>query len=168
MNPAVDVSTSVSKIAPFTKLHCAPAHQDPGGGGINVARVVTRLGGEAAAIYAAGGATGQLLRRLMDEKEYGALRSRPRRKLGRISRFSRRRQNSSTVLSCQVLRSVSRSGRNASGCLRAPNLVRNLSLQAAACHRAYPRIFLAESLALQRRWLPRQSWTRPVHLSNLL
>ena len=68
MNPAIDVSTSVGKIAPFTKLRCAPARQDPGGGGINVARVVRRLGGDAAAIYTAGGATGQLLRRLMDRE----------------------------------------------------------------------------------------------------
>jgi 6-phosphofructokinase 2 len=68
VNPAIDVSTSVGKIAPFTKLRCAPARQDPGGGGINVARVVRRLGGEVAAIYTAGGATGQLLRRLMDRE----------------------------------------------------------------------------------------------------
>jgi 6-phosphofructokinase 2 len=66
MNPAIDVSTSVGTIAPFTKLRCAPARRDPGGGGINVARVVTRLGGDAVAVYPAGGATGQLLRRLMD------------------------------------------------------------------------------------------------------
>jgi 6-phosphofructokinase 2 len=72
-NPAIDVSTSVGKIAPYTKLRCAPARQDPGGGGINVARVVKRLGGEAAAIYPAGGATGQLLRRLMDREEVRSL-----------------------------------------------------------------------------------------------
>ena len=68
VNPAIDVSTSAGRIAPFAQLRCAPARQDPGGGGINVARVVRRLGGEAAAIYAAGGAAGQLLRRLMDRE----------------------------------------------------------------------------------------------------
>jgi len=67
-NPAIDVSTSVEKIAPFTKLRCAPARQDPGGGGINVARVVKRLGGEATAIYPAGGETGKLLRSLVDRE----------------------------------------------------------------------------------------------------
>ncbi len=66
VNPAIDVSTSVGRIAPFSKLRCAPARRDPGGGGINVARVVTRLGGEATAIYVAGGVTGQLLCRLME------------------------------------------------------------------------------------------------------
>ena len=67
-NPAIDVSTSVGKIAPFTKLRCASPKRDPGGGGVNVARVVKRLGGEVAAIYPVGGATGGLLRRLMDRE----------------------------------------------------------------------------------------------------
>ena len=62
VNPAIDVSSSAGRIAPFTKLLRAPARRNPGGGGINVTRVVSKLGGEAAAIYPAGGATGQLLR----------------------------------------------------------------------------------------------------------
>ena len=44
INPAVDISTSVKKMQPFTKMRCAQAHRDPGGGGINVARVLKRLG----------------------------------------------------------------------------------------------------------------------------
>jgi 6-phosphofructokinase 2 len=68
MNPAIDVSTSVDKMAPFTKLRCGAPRHDPGGGGINVARVITRFGGDVAAIYPAGGATGQLLHRLMDRE----------------------------------------------------------------------------------------------------
>jgi 6-phosphofructokinase 2 len=42
--------------------------RDAGGGGINVARVVRRLGSEVAAIYPAGGSTGQLLRRLVERE----------------------------------------------------------------------------------------------------
>jgi 6-phosphofructokinase 2 len=61
INPALDISTSVKKLVPYTKMRCAPAHRDPGGGGINVARVLKRLGIEATAIYPAGGATGHLL-----------------------------------------------------------------------------------------------------------
>ena len=68
MNPALDVSTSVNKMVPFTKMRCAPAHRDPGGGGINVARVLKRLGIEATAIYPAGGATGQLLATLVERE----------------------------------------------------------------------------------------------------
>ncbi len=68
INPAVDVSTSVKKMVPFTKMRCAQAHRDPGGGGINVARVLKRLGIEATAIYPAGGATGQLLATLVERE----------------------------------------------------------------------------------------------------
>jgi 6-phosphofructokinase 2 len=67
-NPAIDVSTVVDRVEPFRKLRCAEARRDPGGGGINVARVVRRLEGEATAIYPAGGPTGELLRRLMERE----------------------------------------------------------------------------------------------------
>lgn len=69
INPAVDVSTSVTRMVPFTKMRCAQAHRDPGGGGINVARALTRLGLESTAIYPAGGATGQLLTALMERED---------------------------------------------------------------------------------------------------
>lgn len=68
INPALDVSTSVKKMRPFTKMRCAQAHRDPGGGGINVARVLRRFGIEATAIYPAGGATGQLLATLVERE----------------------------------------------------------------------------------------------------
>ena len=68
INPALDVSTSVTKLVPFTKMRCAPAHRDPGGGGINVARVLKRLGIDAIAIYPAGGATGQVLADLVERE----------------------------------------------------------------------------------------------------
>ncbi|MGO9358203.1 MAG: 1-phosphofructokinase family hexose kinase [Xanthobacteraceae bacterium] len=65
LSPAVDVSTAVKRMVPFTKMRCAQAERDPGGGGINVARVLKRLGIDATAIYPAGGATGQLLASLV-------------------------------------------------------------------------------------------------------
>lgn len=65
INPAVDISTSVKEMMPFTKMRCAPPHRDPGGGGINVVRVLKRLGVEATAVYPAGGATGQTLAALL-------------------------------------------------------------------------------------------------------
>jgi 6-phosphofructokinase 2 len=64
-NPAIDISTSVERIMPIHKLRCAAAQRHPGGGGINVARVVRRFGSEVTAIYPRGGATGQLLSRLV-------------------------------------------------------------------------------------------------------
>jgi len=67
-NPAVDLSTSVERIIPVYKLRGTSQRRDPGGGGINVARVVKRLGGDVCAIYPVGGATGDLLRRLLDKE----------------------------------------------------------------------------------------------------
>jgi 6-phosphofructokinase 2 len=64
-NPAIDISTSVDEVVPVRKLRCEAARRDPGGGGINVARVVQRLGAEVTAVYPAGGCTGELLRRLV-------------------------------------------------------------------------------------------------------
>jgi 6-phosphofructokinase 2 len=68
MNPSIDISTSVDRVMPIRKLRCAASRRDPGGGGINVARVVRRLGTDVTAVYPMGGATGQLLRRLVDQE----------------------------------------------------------------------------------------------------
>jgi 6-phosphofructokinase 2 len=67
-NPAVDLSTSVDRIMPVAKLRGKTQRRDPGGGGINVARVIRRLGGDARAIYPVGGAIGKLLRQLLDQE----------------------------------------------------------------------------------------------------
>ncbi|MGY3534490.1 1-phosphofructokinase family hexose kinase [Bradyrhizobium sp. USDA 4452] len=67
-NPAVDLSTSVEKIVPVYKLRGTSQRRDPGGGGINVARVIKRMGGEVCAIYPVGGTTGDLLRKLLDDE----------------------------------------------------------------------------------------------------
>lgn len=67
-NPSIDVSTSVERIVPNDKLRCSTARRDPGGGGINVARVVRRLGSEVTAIYPRGGETGRLLSRLVERE----------------------------------------------------------------------------------------------------
>lgn len=65
-NPAIDLSSSVEKIVPTLKLRSTSERRDPGGGGVNVARVIKRLGGGASAIYPVGGGTGALLRELLD------------------------------------------------------------------------------------------------------
>src|ERR1019366_7352370 len=66
MNPAVDLSTSVERLEPVRKLRCSEGRRDPGGGGINVARVVSRFGAEVTAVYPIGGSIGQLLKRMVD------------------------------------------------------------------------------------------------------
>jgi 6-phosphofructokinase 2 len=67
-NPAIDVSTYVDIVAPTRKLRCSSQQRDPGGGGINVARVVKRLGDDVTAVYLSGGTTGELLRQLVERE----------------------------------------------------------------------------------------------------
>jgi 6-phosphofructokinase 2 len=61
MNPSVDVSTHADRVVPTDKLRCGPARRDAGGGGLNVARVVQRMGGRSSAIFPAGGPAGEWL-----------------------------------------------------------------------------------------------------------
>lgn len=66
MNPSIDVAYAVDRIAPTHKLRASEEHYGSGGGGLNVARVIARLGGTARAHYLAGGATGSALTGLLD------------------------------------------------------------------------------------------------------
>lgn len=65
LNPAMDLTTAVATVEPTRKLRCSLPRYDPGGGGINVARVVRNLGGEALAVYPAGGPFGDMLERIL-------------------------------------------------------------------------------------------------------
>lgn len=69
MNPAVDTSSVVPQVFPDHKLRCGSPRHDAGGGGINVARAIRKLGGEALAIHVAGGPTGELLQNLLDSEK---------------------------------------------------------------------------------------------------
>lgn len=60
-NPALDITTTTDQVVPTDKLRCVAPRFDPGGGGINVARAIHLLGGEALAVFAAGGPTGETL-----------------------------------------------------------------------------------------------------------
>ncbi len=66
VNPALDISTSTPRVGSEHKLRCGPSRIDPGGGGVNVARTIHRLGGEALAICALGGLTGATYRQLLE------------------------------------------------------------------------------------------------------
>ncbi|WP_068115506.1 1-phosphofructokinase family hexose kinase [Tropicimonas marinistellae] len=68
LNPALDMNTETDKVDPDVKLRCTEPQVDPGGGGINVARAIKHMGGEATAIVAIGGHNGnRLLELLMEE-----------------------------------------------------------------------------------------------------
>ena len=66
VNPALYVSTTTETVVPEHKMRCGPSRVDPGGGGVNVSRVIERLGGHSTAVYAVGGSTGQAYRQLLD------------------------------------------------------------------------------------------------------
>jgi 6-phosphofructokinase 2 len=68
INPAVDISTSVAVVQPAHKLRCTAPRRDPGGGGINVARVVMRFGADVLAVFTTGGPIGQHLKELVDRE----------------------------------------------------------------------------------------------------
>jgi 6-phosphofructokinase 2 len=64
-NPCIDKSFTVPSLVPEKKLPCSAPVFEPGGGGINVARAIKRLGGEALAMYFAGHYNGNLLTTLL-------------------------------------------------------------------------------------------------------
>ena len=68
MNPAIDISTDVDHVISEHKLRCGPSHHEAGGGGINVARVLHRLGEHPLAIYCAGGPSGNSFTQLMNRE----------------------------------------------------------------------------------------------------
>lgn len=60
-NPALDVTSGVPHLEEGVKMRCERALREPGGGGINAARVVVELGGHATAVHTAGGPVGEML-----------------------------------------------------------------------------------------------------------
>lgn len=62
LNPAIDVSCTAESVAPTVKIRTHDQVHDPGGCGVNVARVIATLGGRPELLYLEGGATGALLR----------------------------------------------------------------------------------------------------------
>jgi 6-phosphofructokinase 2 len=65
LNPAIDLYGAVDAMVPEHKLRCHDVRRYPGGGGINVARVLQRLGHPALAIFPTGGGAGATLEGLI-------------------------------------------------------------------------------------------------------
>lgn len=65
LNPAIDGASRTDRVQPTHKIRTTGDRYDPGGGGINAARVIAELGGSALPVYLAGGATGDVLDELM-------------------------------------------------------------------------------------------------------
>lgn len=69
LSPSLDSATLTAQLYPEGKLRCSVPVFEPGGGGINVARAITHLGGKATAIFPAGGATGEHLVSLLADEQ---------------------------------------------------------------------------------------------------
>jgi 6-phosphofructokinase 2 len=69
LNPALDVLTTIDKVSDTHKMRCGAVIKHPGGGGVNVARVLHRLGAKCVALYLAGGVTGERHHKLMNAEK---------------------------------------------------------------------------------------------------
>ena len=65
LNPAIDGAAEAEEVRPIHKVRTWAERYDPGGGGINVARVIRELGDSTLALYLSGGATGPILDQLV-------------------------------------------------------------------------------------------------------
>ncbi len=72
-SPCIDRYTTVPVMRPGSKMACSPNQLYPGGGGINVARVLQRLGADVLALYPAGGFTGEHFNRLLQHEQVPAM-----------------------------------------------------------------------------------------------
>ncbi len=67
LNPTIDVSSHANLVRPTHKIRTDNESYDPGGGGVNVARAITELGGSAKVICTGGGFTGAMLDKMLGE-----------------------------------------------------------------------------------------------------
>jgi 6-phosphofructokinase 2 len=65
LNPAIDISSDAEVVRHTHKTRTHNQQQFPGGGGINVARVIATLGGTCELMFLSGGATGELLEAML-------------------------------------------------------------------------------------------------------
>ena len=66
LNPTVDIASDADRVRPVHKVRTKNETFDPGGGGVNVSRVLRELGAETLAVVTAGGVSGRLLEELLD------------------------------------------------------------------------------------------------------
>ena len=70
--PSLDSATTTDRLYAEGKLRCSAPLFEPGGGGINVARAIVHLGGQATALFPIGGPTGRHLADLLVAEEVSA------------------------------------------------------------------------------------------------
>ncbi|MEO8406416.1 MAG: 1-phosphofructokinase family hexose kinase [Chitinophagaceae bacterium] len=72
-SPCIDKSTSAPSLIPDKKLRCSRPVMEPGGGGINVARAIKKLGGETTAVFPSGGYSGVFFNQLMHDEQVSSV-----------------------------------------------------------------------------------------------
>jgi len=65
LNPSLDKSTHFTGLIAEQKIRCEKPHYDAGGGGINVSKAISRLGGDSICVYTSGGSSGKMLEELL-------------------------------------------------------------------------------------------------------
>ncbi len=68
LNPTIDVSSDTDLVRPTHKVRTANEKYEPGGGGVNVARVIAELGGDSIVVCPAGGFSGRMLDELLGRR----------------------------------------------------------------------------------------------------
>lgn len=67
LNPTIDIASETDHVRPTSKTRTYNETYDPGGGGVNVARTIRELGGDASVIVPAGGFSGRMLDELLGQ-----------------------------------------------------------------------------------------------------
>jgi 6-phosphofructokinase 2 len=67
LNPSLDKSTHFTGLIPEQKIRCEKPHYDAGGGGINVSKAISKLGGNSLCIFTSGGSSGKMLEELVQK-----------------------------------------------------------------------------------------------------
>jgi len=65
LNPSLDKSTHFTGLIPEQKIRCEKPQYDAGGGGINVSKAISRLGGTSLCVFTSGGSAGKMLEELI-------------------------------------------------------------------------------------------------------
>ena len=68
INPSLDKSTQFTGLVAEQKIRCGTPRYDAGGGGINVSKAISRLGGETLCVFTSGGSPGIKLEELVQKE----------------------------------------------------------------------------------------------------
>ena len=69
INPSLDKSAHFSGLVPEQKIRCDSPKYEAGGGGINVSKAISKLGGISICVYTSGGSTGERLEELVQKEK---------------------------------------------------------------------------------------------------